>query len=124
MRDAGRMVAALRAALFTRLDLLCEILALRHQQGVLARSDRRFRPADRLLWLCLQRFGLDGEMRWCLSSPPRLTAGGAQGFGDAGGGAHGGGREDHASILNFKPSFAACVQTTFSGALRGSTVSC
>ena len=50
------MVAALRAALFTRLDLLCEILALRHQQGVLARSDRRFRPADRLLWLCLQRF--------------------------------------------------------------------
>src|SRR6516225_2685555 len=56
MRDAGRMVAALRAALFTRLDLLCEILALRHQQGVLARSDRRFRPTDRLLWLCLQRF--------------------------------------------------------------------
>ena len=50
------MVAALWAALFTRLDLLCEILAVRHQQGVLARSDRRFRPADRLLWLCLQRF--------------------------------------------------------------------
>ena len=56
MRDALRMVAALRSALFTRLDVLCEILALRHQLGVLARSDRRFRAADRLLWICLQRF--------------------------------------------------------------------
>jgi hypothetical protein len=28
---------------------------LRHQLSVLARSDRRFRPSDRLLWLCLRR---------------------------------------------------------------------
>ena len=55
MRDALRMVAALRSALFARFDLLFEILALRHQLGVLARSNRRFRPADRLFWLCLQQ---------------------------------------------------------------------
>jgi hypothetical protein len=61
MRDAFRTVAAFWSALPTRRDLLLEILALRHQLGVLARSDRRFRPADRLLWLCLQ---------WCW---PRWT---------------------------------------------------
>jgi hypothetical protein len=55
MLDALRMVAALRSALFTRLDVLVEILALRHQLGVLARSDRRFRPSDRLFWMCLRR---------------------------------------------------------------------
>src|SRR2546425_2000722 len=55
MRDAFRTVAALRSALSTRRDLLLEILALRHQLGVLARSDRRFRPSDRLLWVCLRR---------------------------------------------------------------------
>ena len=56
MRDALRTVAALRSALFVRIDVFFEILALRHQLGVLARSDRRFHPADRLLWLSLQRF--------------------------------------------------------------------
>src|SRR6266851_280650 len=55
MRDVFRTVAALRSALSTRRDLLLEHLALRHQLGVLARSDRRFRPSDRLLWLCLRR---------------------------------------------------------------------
>src|SRR6266849_1010924 len=55
MRDAFRTVAALRSALSTRRDLLFENLALRHQLSVLARSDRRFRPCDRLLWLCLRQ---------------------------------------------------------------------
>ena len=59
-----------------------------------------------------------------IPTPPRLTDGVAQGFGDAGADAHGGGREDHASIQNFKPLFGACVQKTSSGALRGSTASC
>ena len=54
MRDAIWTVAALRSALLIHLDLLFEILALRHQLSVLARSDQRFRPADRLLRLCLQ----------------------------------------------------------------------
>src|SRR6266851_3953766 len=55
MRDVFRTVAALRSALSTRRNLLLEHLALRHQLGVRARSGRRFRPADRLLWLCLRR---------------------------------------------------------------------
>src|SRR5260370_35197029 len=54
MRDAFRTFAALRSALSTRVNLLLEILALRHQLRVLACSDRRFRPSDRLLWVCLR----------------------------------------------------------------------
>jgi len=53
MREACRTVAGLRSS--TRGNLLLESLALRHQLGVLARSDRRFRPCDRLLWVCLRR---------------------------------------------------------------------
>jgi hypothetical protein len=55
MRDVFRTVAAVRFALSTRRDLLLENLALRHQLGVLAQSNRRFRPSDRLLWLLLRR---------------------------------------------------------------------
>src|SRR5229473_1660053 len=55
MREAFRTVARLQSALSTRANLLLEILALHHQPGVLARSDRRFRPSDRLLWVCLRR---------------------------------------------------------------------
>src|SRR5713226_7955331 len=55
MHHAFRTVWALRSALSTRRDLLLEILALRHQLGVLGRADRRFRPSDRLLWVCLRR---------------------------------------------------------------------
>src|SRR5712691_651164 len=56
MRAAIPTIAALGTALSARRDLLLEILALRHQLAVLGRSDRRFRPADRLLWLCLRRW--------------------------------------------------------------------
>ena len=56
MRHAFRMAAALRSALAARRDLLLEVVARRHQLGVLTRSDRRFRPADRLLWLCLRQW--------------------------------------------------------------------
>src|SRR2546428_5665950 len=49
-----RTGAAVRAAQATRIDLLLETLALRHQLGVLARSNKRFRPTDRLLWLLLR----------------------------------------------------------------------
>jgi hypothetical protein len=55
MRHVVRTVAAIRFAWSTRRDLLLESLALRHQLGVLARSNRRFPPADRLLWLILRR---------------------------------------------------------------------
>ena len=54
MRGSFRTGAAVRATQATRTDLLLETLALRHQLGVLARSNRRFRPTDRLLWLLLR----------------------------------------------------------------------
>lgn len=54
MRDVVGRGAAVRFARATRRDLLLETLALRHQLGVLARSNRRVRPADRLLWLFLR----------------------------------------------------------------------
>ena len=54
MRDGIRTVDALRSAVSARRDLFLEHLALRHQVGILARSNRRFRAADRLLWLCLR----------------------------------------------------------------------
>jgi hypothetical protein len=56
MRAVSRTGAAVGSARATRRDLLLETLALRHQLGVLARSNRRFRPADRLLWLFLAWF--------------------------------------------------------------------
>jgi hypothetical protein len=54
MRDVSRRCAAVRSASSTRGDLLLESLALRHQLSVLARSNRRFRPSDRLFWLLLR----------------------------------------------------------------------
>src|SRR5262245_59945957 len=54
MAAAIRTGATVRADKATRTDLLLETLALRHQLGVLARSHRRFRPTDRLLWLLLR----------------------------------------------------------------------
>ena len=60
MLDVFRAVAAVRLALSTRRDLLLESLALRHQLGVLVRSNRSFRAADRLFWLLLRRSWL----RW------------------------------------------------------------
>jgi hypothetical protein len=55
MRAVNKTGAALPSEA-TRRDLLLEILALRHQLCVLARSHRRFRPTDRLLWLLLRRW--------------------------------------------------------------------
>ena len=55
MRHIVQTIAAIRFAWATRRDRLLEVLALRHQLGVIARSNRRFRSADRLLWLILRR---------------------------------------------------------------------
>ena len=55
MRHVVATVTAIRFALSARRDLLVEMLALHHQVAVLARSNRRFRPSDRLLWLVLRR---------------------------------------------------------------------
>jgi hypothetical protein len=55
MPHVVRTVAVIRFAVSTRRDLLLEILALHHQLRVLVRSNRRFRPCDRLLWLVLRQ---------------------------------------------------------------------
>jgi hypothetical protein len=55
MAQVVATVTAIQLTLSARRDLLLEMLALRHQVAVLARSNRRFRPSDRLLWLILRR---------------------------------------------------------------------
>jgi len=47
-----------------RRDLLLEVLGLHHQLAVVARSNRRFSTADRLLWLFLRR-------AWPMHAPSR-----------------------------------------------------
>jgi len=54
VRHIVATVTAVRFALSARRDLLLELLALHHQVAVLARSNRRFRPSDRVLWLVLR----------------------------------------------------------------------
>jgi hypothetical protein len=56
MRHVVQAITPIRLASATRLDLMLEVLVLRHQLAVLARSNRRFRTSDRL-WLFLRRFG-------------------------------------------------------------------
>src|SRR6202165_3600146 len=80
MHDAFRTVGALRSALSTRRDLLLEHLALRHQLGVLARSDRRFRPSDRLLWMCLRRLWPRWRDALVLVQPATVARWHRQGF--------------------------------------------
>jgi homeodomain-containing protein len=55
MRRIVQTIALIPFVPSRRRDLLLEVLALRHQLGVLALSNRRFRSADRLLWLILRR---------------------------------------------------------------------
>jgi len=54
MRGGFKTAATAPTAQATRMDLVLETLALRHQLAVLARSRRRFRTTDRLLWLLLR----------------------------------------------------------------------
>jgi hypothetical protein len=84
MRSGFRSGAAVRAAQATRTDLLLETLALRHQLGVLARSHRRFRPTDRLLWLLWRWLWPAGGKRSCWSSQPPSIVGIAKESVDAG----------------------------------------
>jgi hypothetical protein len=81
MVDVFLTVAArIRAALNARWDLMLETLGLRHQLGVLARSDRRFRPGDRLFWLCLRRFWHRWKEALVLVEPATVARWHRQGF--------------------------------------------
>ena len=55
MRRIVQTIATIPFAPSGRRDLVFELLALHHQLRVLARSNRRLRSADRLLWLILRR---------------------------------------------------------------------
>jgi Homeodomain-like domain len=56
VRAAFRTIVTLRIALSVRRNLLIECLAQHHQLAILGRSDRRFRPPDRLFWVGLRRW--------------------------------------------------------------------
>ena len=118
MRRVPGTTAASRSDVPTRRDLLLEILALRHQLAVLARSNRRFRTSDRLLWLMLRRVwprwrdafpkGLSNQFVWRgrLFYPAQLA------------GSRFASREPHASrrlsyIIGLSPSRAPSVGTHF-----------
>jgi hypothetical protein len=97
MRHVVRAVIAIRFALSTRRDLVLEVLALHHQLAVLARSNRRFRPSDRLLWLILRRVWPRWRDALCWFRRPRWTGGIAISSGGAGGSDRDA-LDDHASI--------------------------
>jgi hypothetical protein len=59
---------------------ILETVALRHQLAVLARSDRRFRPGDRLLWLCLRRLWHRWKEALVLVEPATVSRWHRQGF--------------------------------------------
>jgi len=95
MGAASRTIGALGSALSARRDLLLEILALRHQLGVLARSDRRFAYLTVCSGCVLRR--LWPRWREALVAGPagsRSPVGTATGSFDGGGVGRDGGRED------------------------------
>ena len=91
-----RLPSDAAVTLLTRRHLPLESLALRRQLGVLARSNRSFRTADRLFWLLLRRSWLR-RREGLRAGPPPSTVGIVKGFVDAGGVARGA-LEDHISI--------------------------
>jgi hypothetical protein len=56
------------------------MIALRHQLGVLARSDRRFLPSDRLLWVCLRRWWPRWRQALVLVQPATVARWHREGF--------------------------------------------
>src|SRR6266566_43607 len=77
------LVAALLAAFRTRAALQLEILALRHQIGVLQRSSRhrpRLTPADRMLWAWLSRIWGDWRTSLVIVKPETVIAWHRKGF--------------------------------------------
>jgi hypothetical protein len=96
MRAVIRTDAAIRSGPATRQDLLLETLALRHQLAVLARSNKPFRPADRLFWLFLRWLWPRWREALVLIQPAKI--GGSAKACVEGGGIARDVREDHPSI--------------------------
>lgn len=80
MRCVVRTVAAIRLALSRHRDLLLEIVALRHQLAVLARSNGRFRASDRLVWLLLRQMWPQWRDALVLVKPPTVDRWHRDGF--------------------------------------------
>jgi len=81
------VISALLTSLFsiwrTRAALQLEILALRHQIGVLQRGSRtrpRLRPADRLLWAWLSRVWVDWRHALMIVKPETVLTWHRKGF--------------------------------------------
>jgi transposase InsO family protein len=76
------LFAALSASFRSRAALQLEILALRHQLGVLQRSVKRpkLTPADRLLWVCLCEVWKDWRSKIFLVQPATVIAWHRKGF--------------------------------------------
>jgi len=56
------------------------MVALRHQLAVLGRSNRRFRPSDRLFWVCLRRWWPRWKDRLVLVHPATVARWRREGF--------------------------------------------
>jgi len=123
MRGAILMIAALGTALSTRRDLRLEILALRHQLAVLGHSDRRFRPADRLLWLCLRRCWPGWKEALVLVQPATVARWQREGLRRCWQRRPGPRPGRRGSIRKFEPSSDRWPPRTVSGALRAYTAS-
>ena len=77
------LLITLRSILRSRLDLQLEILALRHQIGVLERSVRkrpRLTPTDRLLWVSLFRIWRHWRSTLVIVKPETVVAWHRKGF--------------------------------------------
>jgi hypothetical protein len=77
------LLITLRSILRSRLDLQLEILALRHQIGVLERSVRkrpRLTPTDRLLWVSLFRIWRHWRSTLLIVKPETVVAWHRKGF--------------------------------------------
>src|SRR5262245_50666982 len=122
MRRVIRTVTAIGLVLSTRRDLLLEVLALHHQLAVLARSNRRFRRSDRLLWLVLRRIWPRWRDALMLVQPATVDRWHRDGS-DRLGGAASGVLDDHASIAVSRTDWALG-RRIVCGALRGFTASC
>src|SRR5713226_2071768 len=77
------LLAALSSAFRTRAGLQFEILALRHQLGVLQRSSRKrpkLTPADRILWAWLSQVWVDWPAALIIVKPETVIAWHRKGF--------------------------------------------